>query len=335
MTTVPALVVEDLVVEFAKSRTLADLVTRRPASAVRAVDGVSLSVRAGETLGLVGESGSGKSTIGRAILGLNEPLSGTIHFDGRPTHSRRDLRRRMQMVFQDPYSSLNPRLKIGDAIGEVLRFHSIVPKQDVDREVRRLLSLVGLSAAMAERRPREMSGGQRQRAGIARALAVRPDFLVLDEPVAALDVSIQAQILNLLTDLRQELGLTMLFIAHGLGVVRHMSDRIAVLYLGKIMEVGPAHAVFERSRHPYTKALLSAVPEINLVKRQRPPVTQGDVPSPLNVPSGCRFRTRCPVAQDICKTQPPEVPVGPDHFSRCHFARDLASGASQAAAAER
>jgi len=238
-------------------------------------------------------------------------------------------------VFQDPYSSLNPRLKIGDAIGEVLRFHSIVPKQDVDREVRRLLSLVGLSAAMAERRPREMSGGQRQRAGIARALAVRPDFLVLDEPVAALDVSIQAQILNLLTDLRQELGLTMLFIAHGLGVVRHMSDRIAVLYLGKIMEVGPAHAVFERSRHPYTKALLSAVPEINLVKRQRPPVTQGDVPSPLNVPSGCRFRTRCPVAQDICKTQPPEVPVGADHFSRCHFARDLASGTSQAAAAER
>ncbi len=325
MKAAPMLAVDGLVVEFAKPRTLADLATRRRATAVRAVDGVSFSVPPGETLGLVGESGSGKSTIGRAILGLNRPLSGRIDFDGQPAHEQPDLRRRMQMVFQDPYSSLNPRLKIGDAVAEVLRFHAIVPKQEIDREVCRLLSLVGLPAAMAERRPRELSGGQRQRVGIARALAVRPEFLVLDEPVAALDVSIQAQILNLLIELRQELKLTMLFIAHGLGVVRHMSDKIAVLYLGKIMEIGPADAVFESSHHPYTRALLSAVPEMNLVKRQRPPVTQGDIPSPLNMPSGCRFRTRCPMAQDICKTEPPEVSIGPDHVSRCHFAERLAN----------
>lgn len=323
MKAAPALSVDNLVVEFAKTRTLTDLLTGRQATVVRAVDGVSFVVPTGETLGLVGESGSGKSTIGRAILGLNTPVSGRIDFDGQPAHERSDLRRRMQMVFQDPYSSLNPRLKIGDAVAEVLRFHTIVPKHEVGREVNRLLSLVGLPTAMAERRPRELSGGQRQRVGIARALAVRPDFLVLDEPVAALDVSIQAQILNLLIELRQELGLTMLFIAHGLGVVRHMSDRIAVLYLGQIMEIGPADVVFESSRHPYTRALLSAVPEMNIVKRQRAPVMQGDIPSPLNTPSGCRFRSRCPMAQDICRTEPPEISLGPDHVSRCHFATQL------------
>jgi oligopeptide/dipeptide ABC transporter ATP-binding protein len=320
MTAVPTLMVDDVVVEFAKPRSLADVITGRKPRAVRAVDGVSFAVHPQETLGLVGESGSGKSTIGRAILGLNKPIRGEISFEGERIVSRAHLRRRMQMVFQDPYSSLNPRLTIGSAIAEVLSFHEIVAKSDVQREVRRLLELVGLPGAMAERRPRELSGGQRQRAGLARALAVRPVFLVLDEPVAALDVSIQAQILNLLSDLRHELGLTMLFIAHELGVVRHMSDRIAVMYLGQIMEIGPAKAIFENARHPYSQALLSAVPKMELVKRQRKPVTQGDIPSPLNIPTGCRFRTRCAMAQEICKTEPPQVTVGAGHMSRCHFA---------------
>jgi peptide/nickel transport system ATP-binding protein len=321
----PSLVVEDLVVEFTKSRSLADMVTGTHPPSVRAVDGVSLTVENGETLGLVGESGSGKSTIGKAILGLNQLKRGTIRFEGK-TFAGRDareqaaFRRRVQMVFQDPYSSLNPRLKIGSAIAEVLRFHAIVPAAEVDAEVLRLLSLVGLPAAMAERRPRELSGGQRQRAGLARALAVRPSFLVLDEPVAALDVSIQAQVLNLLGDLKRELGLTMLFVAHELGVVRHMSDRLAVMYLGQIMETGPSDAVFRDPRHPYTRALLSAVPKMTTVKRQRAAVTQGEIPSPLNIPSGCRFRTRCPMAQPVCETVPPEVTVGSSHVARCHFA---------------
>ena len=325
MIAAPSLVIEDLVVEFTKTRSLADVVTGTRPPAVRAVDGVSLSVNSGETLGLVGESGSGKSTIGRAILGLNEPTRGRIRFEGkafaeRDESERAIFRRRMQMVFQDPYSSLNPRLRIGNAIAEVLRFHKIVPEAEVEAEVLRLLDLVGLPAAMAERRPRELSGGQRQRAGLARALAVRPTFLVLDEPVAALDVSIQAQVLNLLSDLRRELGLTMLFVAHELGVVRHMSDRLAVMYLGQIMESGPADEVFRDPRHPYTRALLSAVPKMTTVKRRRAAVTQSEIPSPLNIPSGCRFRTRCPMAQGICGTVPPEMSVGPAHTARCHFA---------------
>jgi len=325
MTDQPSLIVEDLVVEFAKSRSLADLATGTYPPTVRAVDGVSLSVRPGETLGLVGESGSGKSTIGKAILGLNHPKRGSIRFEGktfaeRDAHAQAAFRRRVQMVFQDPYSSLNPRLKIGSAIAEVLRFHAIVPETEVQAEVLRLLSLVGLPSAMAERRPRELSGGQRQRAGLARALAVRPSFLVLDEPVAALDVSIQAQVLNLLVDLRRELGLTMLFVAHELGVVRHMSDRLAVMYLGQIMETGPSDAVFRDPRHPYTRALLSAVPKMTTVKRLRAAVTQGEIPSALNIPSGCRFRTRCPMAQPICETVPPDVTVGEAHHARCHFA---------------
>ncbi|MDQ7250355.1 ABC transporter ATP-binding protein [Dongia sedimenti] len=325
MSAAPSLVVEDLVVEFAKPRSLADMVTGTHPPTVRAVDGVSLTVAAGQTLGLVGESGSGKSTIGKAILGLNRPARGSIRFEGKAFAERdpagqAEFRRRVQMVFQDPYSSLNPRLRIGSAIAEVLRFHGIVPEQEIAGEVLRLLSLVGLPGAMVERRPRELSGGQRQRAGLARALAVRPTFLVLDEPVAALDVSIQAQVLNLLGDLRRELGLTMLFVAHELGVVRHMSDRLAVMYLGQIMESGPSDAVFRDPRHPYTRALLSAVPKMTTVKRQRAAVTQGEIPSPLNIPSGCRFRTRCPMAQPVCETVPPEVTVGPGHVARCHFA---------------
>jgi oligopeptide/dipeptide ABC transporter ATP-binding protein len=328
MTPTPSLVIEDLVVEFAKIRSLADVFTGTHPPAVRAVDGVSLTVNSGETLGLVGESGSGKSTIGRAILGLNHPKRGSIRFEGKTFAERSEaeraaFRRHVQMVFQDPYSSLNPRLKIGSAIAEVLRFHRIVPDGEIHKEVLRLLDLVGLPAAMAERRPRELSGGQRQRAGLARALAVRPTFLVLDEPVAALDVSIQAQVLNLLSDLRRELGLTMLFVAHELGVVRHMSDRLAVMYLGQIMEIGPSEDVFRRACHPYTRALLSAVPKMTTVKRQRTAATQSEIPSPLNIPSGCRFRTRCPMAQAICETVPPEVAIGPAHTARCHFAAVL------------
>jgi oligopeptide/dipeptide ABC transporter ATP-binding protein len=328
MTAVPSLVIENLVVEFGKSRSLADIFTGTHPRAVRAVDDVSLSVQPGETLGLVGESGSGKSTIGRAILGLNKPLRGRILFEGKTFIEQDDreravFRRRVQMVFQDPYSSLNPRLKIGGAIAEVLRFHQIVSEKEIAAEVARLLSLVGLSAAMSDRRPRELSGGQRQRAGLARALAVRPTFLVLDEPVAALDVSIQAQVLNLLGELRKELGLTMLFVAHELGVVRHMSDRIAVMYLGQIMETGPSDEVFRSPRHPYTRALLNAVPKMEYGKRQRAAVTQGEIPSPLDIPSGCRFRTRCPMAQVICETTPADVYIAPQHTARCHFATSV------------
>ena len=318
--------VDDLKVEFPKPRSLADLVMRRQARIVRAVDGISFYVRKGETVGLVGESGSGKTTVGRAILRLNKPRHGRVMFDGKdifaldpPALSR--FRRRVQMVFQDPYSSLNPRLRIGSAVMEALRFHKIVSDSEMSNEVLQLLSLVGLDAGMAERWPRQLSGGQRQRVGLARALAVRPQFLVLDEPVAALDVSIQAQILNLLRDLRDKLGLTMLFVAHELNAVRHMSDRVVVMYLGKVMETGTTEEIFERPRHPYTQLLLKAVPRLVPVKRQRAPALEGDVPSPLNVPSGCRFRTRCPIAQPRCAIEEPaDIVVSVTQQVRCHYA---------------
>ncbi|MEA2780908.1 MAG: peptide/nickel transport system ATP-binding protein [Rhodospirillaceae bacterium] len=319
------LAIQDLVVEFRKPRSVADVALGRRPRAVRAVDGVTLSIAARETLGLVGESGSGKTTVGHAILGLHRPTSGHVVHEGKDIASLdaegwRRFRRRVQMVFQDPYSSLNPRLPIGKAIAEVLRFHGVVPPGEVEGEVRRLLTVVGLLPDMAERRPRGLSGGQRQRVGLARALAVRPSFMVLDEPVAALDVSIQAQILNLLKDLGDELGLTMLFIAHELGVVRHMSDRIAVMYLGQIMEIGRTEEIFAAPRHPYTQGLLKAVPRLQPVKRRRAPVLQGDIPSPLDIPSGCRFRTRCPMAAARCIEPPPEIRLSTTHMARCHFA---------------
>jgi peptide/nickel transport system ATP-binding protein len=325
----PLLEIDRLAVEFRKPRSIIDVALARPRVIVRAVDGVSLNVLPGETLGLVGESGSGKTTVGRAILGLYTPTSGSIRFDGRDcaamdAPARRRFRRQVQMVFQDPYSSLNPRIAVGKAIAEVLRFHGVVGQDEVAGEVERLLALVGILPDMAARLPRSLSGGQRQRVGLARALAVRPRLLVLDEPVAALDVSIQAQVLNLLTELRGELGLTMLLIAHELGIVRHMSDRVAVMYLGKIMEVGTREEIFQAPRHPYTASLLQAVPRLQPVKRRRAPVLRGEVPSPLDIPSGCRFRTRCPMAQPRCAAEaPPFVRLSPTHLSACHFAQTM------------
>jgi len=317
--------VQDLVVEFRRQRSITDIIARRPVAKARAVDGVSLDVRAHETIGLVGESGSGKTTLGRAILGLYKPTAGRVLFHGRDIAdpdpaARQGLRRSLQMVFQNPLSSLNLRYTVEQAIGEALRFHRIVPDTQVPTEIERLLRLVGLAPEMAQRAPRQLSGGQCQRVGLARALSVRPSMLVLDEPVAALDVSIQAQVLNLLDDLRRELGLTMLFVAHELSVVRHMSHRVAVMYLGRIVEIGTSDEIFAAPGHPYTQSLLAAVPRLGLGKRRRQAVLKGDVPSPYAIPPGCRFQTRCPTAQDICrKVVPPSVQLSPTHNVECHF----------------
>ena len=317
--------VEDVVVSFGKRRTIVDISTGRPSFRVHAVNGVSFEIRRYETLGLVGESGSGKTTLGRLLLRLYQPARGRIRFMGQDLAAvtRRQLqalRRDMQMVFQDPYSSLNPRFTINETIAEPLRFHGICPKNQVESEVQRLLNLVGLSPAMSSRQPQALSGGQRQRVGLARALAVRPTFLVLDEPVAALDVSVQAQILNLLKDLRDELGLTMLFIAHELSVVRHMSTRVAVMYLGRIVEIGTTQEIFESSSHPYTQVLLRSVPRLVAERRQRKAVLEGEVPSPLDMPSGCSFHPRCPIAQQVCRqVEPPEKRLSDTQVSRCHF----------------
>ena len=317
--------VQNLVVEFTRRRSVTDIIAWRAVAKARAVDGVSLDIRAHETIGLVGESGSGKTTLGRAILGLYKPAAGRVLFHGRDIAdpdpaARQGLRRSLQMVFQNPLSSLNLRYTVEQAIGEALRFHRIVPDAEVPTEIERLLRLVGLAPEIAQRAPRQLSGGQCQRVGLARALSVRPSMLVLDEPVAALDVSIQAQVLNLLDDLRRELGLTMLFVAHELSVVRHMSHRVAVMYLGKIVEIGTTDEIFAAPGHPYTQSLLAAVPRLGQGKRRRQAVLKGDIPSPYAIPSGCRFRTRCPKAQDICRNvAPPSVQLSPTHKVDCHF----------------
>ena len=320
--------VEDLAIDFRAPLLLADLIQRRGRRRLRAVDGVSFEIHRHETLGLVGESGSGKTTLGRAMLRLYRPAAGHIRVLGRDlaalrAKELRAVRRELQMVFQDPYSSLNPRMTVGQTLGEVLRFHKVCATREVKGEVAKLLELVGLSPDMAARYPSALSGGQRQRTGLARALAVNPTFIVLDEPVAALDVSIQAQILNLLQSLQQEFGLTMMFIAHELSVVRHMSSRLAVMYLGRIVEMGETETIFSSPAHPYTQGLMKAVPRLVPERRHREAVLKGDVPSPLAVPSGCRFHPRCAMAQEICRTvEPPVKTLGPNHESACHFAAD-------------
>jgi peptide/nickel transport system ATP-binding protein len=299
------------------------LIFERHIGDVHAVDDVSFDLPRGETLGLVGESGCGKSTTGRTILRLYKPTAGKILFDGVDVttlkgEALRKTRRRMQMIFQDPYASLNPRRKVKDAIGEALVIHAIGTKADRRDRIAALLQRVGLPADAMERFPHEFSGGQRQRIGIARALAVEPDFIVADEPVSALDVSVQAQVVNLLQDLQAELGLTVLFIAHDLAVVQYISDRIAVLYLGRVMEIASAEQLYSRPRHPYTEALLAAAPIPDPTRRSQRTPLQGDIPSPLNPPSGCVFRTRCPHAIAECATRiPPLVEVAPGHQKAC------------------
>ena len=296
---------------------------RRGSIMLRAVDRLSLSIAPGEVVGLVGESGSGKTTAGRAILRLLEPTGGSIRFEGTDiTHldkpALRPLRRRMQMIFQDPYSSLNPRLKVRDIIEEAFVIHGIGTRRDRHERAVELLDRVGLPADAMERYPHEFSGGQRQRIGIARALAVEPVFVVADEPVSALDVSVQAQVLNLLLDLQRSLGLAMLFIAHDLAVVQYVSDRVVVMYLGRVMEVAPAEVIYRSPRHPYTVALLEAAPEPDPTARRPLAGLPGEMPSPFAPPSGCVFRTRCRYAEEACaRIEPPLVEVAPGHSKAC------------------
>ena len=301
---------------------------QKQVGAVRAVDGVSFEVKRGETLGLVGESGCGKSTTGRAVLQLYRPTSGNVHFDGADLtkikgEELRAMRRKMQMIFQDPYASLNPRMTVGEIVREPLIVHNVATESEANERVKQLLELVKLNPSFSTRYPHEFSGGQRQRIGIARALALQPSFIVCDEPISALDVSIQAQVVNLLEELQKEFNLTYLFIAHDLSMVRHISDRVAVMYLGVIVELTTRDELYSHPLHPYSQALLSAVPipdPVAETARQRIILT-GDVPSPANPPSGCRFRTRCPIAEAKCAESRPDFrEIKPGHFVACFFA---------------
>lgn len=325
----PLLEVIDLKVHFPVTR---GVVIPRQVGTVQAVDGVSLRIAEGTTLGLVGESGCGKSSLGRAIVGLTQPTEGTILFRGRNVASasgpeRADLRRRIQMIFQDPYSSLNPRMSIGDIIAEPVRLHRLREgREAIQARVMELLELVEMNPAHARRYPHEFSGGQRQRIGIARALACEPDLIVCDEPVSALDVSIQAQVLKLLKRLQQDLGLTYLFIAHGLGVVKHISDTVAAMYLGRIVESAPGHVLFDNPRHAYTRALVSAmpVPDPRKERARKRIILSGDLPNPAAPPPGCRFQSRCPIAQDRCrKDHPPRTVTPQGHSAWCWRSDEL------------
>ncbi|MEO6350127.1 MAG: oligopeptide/dipeptide ABC transporter ATP-binding protein [Candidatus Limnocylindrales bacterium] len=308
-------------------------ILQRTIAQVRAVDGVNLTIRRGETLGLVGESGCGKTTVGRLILRLIEPSAGTILFDGTDItklkgDALKPFRRRMQIIFQDPFASLDPRATIGDSIGDGLRVHAVGTSAERRKSVQKMMDLVGLAPYQARRYPHEFSGGQRQRIGIARALVLQPDLVVCDEPVSALDVSIQAQVLNLLRDLQGELGLTLLFIAHNMAVVKHISDRVAVMYLGRVVEEANRERTYADPRHPYTQALMSAIPLPDPDARRQRIILRGDVPSPINVPDGCRFHPRCWLYEqldqpDNCATIDPQLrPIGgdPDHEAACHYA---------------
>ena len=323
----PLLEVDDLVKHF---EIRGGLMGISKLGAVRAVDGVSFKVREGETLGLVGESGCGKTTLGKVILRLIPPTSGTVTFEGKQLfglnpRQLKAARRDIQVVFQDPYASLNPRMSVGEIVGEGLYVHGMTNKRERESAVRDLLKRVGLNQQHIHRYPHEFSGGQRQRIGIARALAVEPDLIVCDEPVSALDVSVQAQIINLLMDLQQQRGIAYLFIAHDLAVVEHISRRVMVMYLGNVVETAEAKELVRSPRHPYTEALLSAVPVVDPASKRQRIVLPGDVPSPINPPPGCNFHPRCPKALDICKVEmAPLREVAPGHFVACHVAQNEA-----------
>ncbi|MBZ6078415.1 ABC transporter ATP-binding protein [Microvirga puerhi] len=321
----PLLEIRNLEKVYQLNSGLLQRIARQPPLSLRAVDKVTFSVKAGETLGLIGESGCGKSTLARTVLRLHEPTGGSITFDGTditklPQKDMTALRRRMQIIFQDPYASLNPRKSVEDIVGLPLALHGLAHRREIRDRVVAMLESVGLKTAHLGRFPHQFSGGQRQRIGIARALILNPSFVVCDEPVSALDVSVQAQIIALLESLKRELGLTYLFISHDIGVIGHVSDRIAVMYLGDIVEIGPARELLREPKHPYTKALLSAVPQIDAgAKRERVKLT-GDLPSPLAPPPGCKFHTRCPFAVDRCRRQVPALRnVGSDRTAACHL----------------
>src|SRR5215467_293531 len=325
--TMPILEVRGLQMHFPLKRSSLTRLRGRKADAIRAVDGVDFTLNTGESVGLVGESGCGKSTLGRCITGLLEPTAGDVLLNGKPV--RTGLRadnagpRVAQIIFQDPYSSLNPRMTVRQAVTEVLRVHHKLSGQRADRRFLELLDLVRLSGQVADAYPRQLSGGQRQRVSIARALAVEPQLLVADEPVSALDVSVQATVVNLLAELRRELGLTLMLISHNMAVVRHVCERTMVMYLGRIVESGPTERMFSDPRHPYTRALILAVPRLTPGRRSSVPALLGDPPSPIRLPSGCRFRPRCQLAQDICERQEPNLessPPGGEHAAACHFA---------------
>ncbi len=321
----PILSLKDLSKSFEASQSIMDRLTGKPAKAVHALNGITLDVKQGETLGIVGESGCGKSTLARCMVRLLDPTGGTIRFQGEDisvlkSTERRAFNRRVQMIFQDPYSSLNPRMTVRQILSEALRVHHMRPKDQIEDRIAELLDTVRLPADAAERYPHEFSGGQRQRIGIARALSVEPEVLIADELVSALDVSVQAQVINLLLQLQAELNLTVIFVAHDLRLVRHISHRVAVMYLGQVVELAPTEDLFTRPRHPYSKALLDAAPDLDPSKRTKGASTKGELPSPFDIPAGCPFNTRCAFATDQCKTELPTLsPRSPDHLAACHL----------------